>query len=151
MSDLFVHRRRERVDAEMDITPMIDITFLLLIFFLVASKMGQEVGLALPQARNGTAVTEKTSAVVCLTSEEPGPARIYLGGEANQASRVDSTDLSQQDQAVTSYVNQELANGKQQVIIRADKAVHHRDVNRIMQAIGAAQEVSIFVAVLEKD
>ena len=31
-----VIRRRQLDDSEMDITPMIDITFLLLIFFLVA-------------------------------------------------------------------------------------------------------------------
>ena len=31
--------RAKREDEEMDITPMIDITFLLLIFFVVASKM----------------------------------------------------------------------------------------------------------------
>ncbi|MCP3692284.1 MAG: biopolymer transporter ExbD, partial [Planctomycetaceae bacterium] len=34
-------RRREE-DVEMDITPMIDVTFLLLIFFLVASKMSAD-------------------------------------------------------------------------------------------------------------
>ena len=37
--DSFVMPRRKRDDDEMDITPMIDITFLLLIFFVVASKM----------------------------------------------------------------------------------------------------------------
>ncbi|MCP4817216.1 MAG: biopolymer transporter ExbD, partial [Planctomycetaceae bacterium] len=40
-------RRREE-DVEMDITPMIDVTFLLLIFFLVASKMSADQAVALP-------------------------------------------------------------------------------------------------------
>ena len=42
-------RKRRFDDAEMDITPMIDITFLLLIFFLVASKMDE--GATLDAAR----------------------------------------------------------------------------------------------------
>lgn len=35
----FVLPRKKREDDEMDITPMIDITFLLLIFFIVCSTM----------------------------------------------------------------------------------------------------------------
>ena len=37
--------RQQLEDTEVDITPMIDITFLLLIFFLVASRMSQELAL----------------------------------------------------------------------------------------------------------
>ena len=40
-------RRRGGEDVEMDITPMIDVTFLLLIFFLVASKMSADQAVAL--------------------------------------------------------------------------------------------------------
>ena len=39
---------RNTEDAEMDITPMIEITFLLLIFFLVASKMDSPASGELP-------------------------------------------------------------------------------------------------------
>ena len=37
--------RRQLEDTEMDITPMIDITFLLLIFFIVATSFVNEIGL----------------------------------------------------------------------------------------------------------
>ena len=47
-SPLMPERKIE--DAEMDITPMIDITFLLLIFFLVASKMDSPASGELPTA-----------------------------------------------------------------------------------------------------
>ncbi len=45
--------RRPLEDAEMDITPMIDITFLLLIFFLVASRLDEDAPVELPTARYG--------------------------------------------------------------------------------------------------
>ena len=46
-------RRRIKQETELDITPMIDITFLLLIFFLVASTPDLQVEVKLPPARHG--------------------------------------------------------------------------------------------------
>ena len=48
--------RPHQDDSEMDITPMIDMTFLLLIFFLVASKMDRSNEVRLPPAEHGVAV-----------------------------------------------------------------------------------------------
>jgi len=45
--------RRQLEDTEMDITPMIDVTFLLLIFFIVASKMDESANVPLPPAAPG--------------------------------------------------------------------------------------------------
>ena len=42
--------RRPKMDVDMDITPMIDVTFLLLIFFLVASRVAQDTEVTLPAA-----------------------------------------------------------------------------------------------------
>ena len=47
-------RKRSLEEAEMDITPMIDCTFLLLIFFLVTSKMKPELAVDLPKAKHGS-------------------------------------------------------------------------------------------------
>ena len=43
----------------MDMTPMIDITFLLLIFFLVSSHPDQATSIALPKAQHGDAVSQR--------------------------------------------------------------------------------------------
>ena len=45
-------------DAEMDITPMIDITFLMVIFFLVASTPDQQTAVQLPEANHGVSVSQ---------------------------------------------------------------------------------------------
>ena len=53
-------RGRFVCDAEMDFTPMIDMVFLLLIFFLVASKIDQATSVKLPPARHGWRLPRKT-------------------------------------------------------------------------------------------
>jgi biopolymer transport protein ExbD len=56
-------RKRSLEEAEMDITPMIDCTFLLLIFFLVTSKMKPELAVDLPKAKHGAVVVEQSSII----------------------------------------------------------------------------------------
>ncbi len=58
--------KRKRDEEEMDITPMIDITFLLLIFFVVCSKMDPTQTGMIPDADNGVAVSAKDSAVIFI-------------------------------------------------------------------------------------
>ena len=48
-----VKPRREMGDDELDITPMIDIVFLLLAFFVVVSKMDPKPAVDLPIAKYG--------------------------------------------------------------------------------------------------
>ena len=64
--DDFEMPRKKRDDDEMDITPMIDITFLLLIFFVVCSKMDPTQMGKIPEAQNGIAISAKESAVVFI-------------------------------------------------------------------------------------
>jgi len=48
-----LRRRRQRQNADLDITPMIDVTFLLLIFFMVTSTMQATPDKDLPPAVSG--------------------------------------------------------------------------------------------------
>ena len=52
-------KERNPDDGELDITPMIDVTFLLLAFFVVVSKMDPSASVALPIASYGQSVQEK--------------------------------------------------------------------------------------------
>src|SRR6188768_4070497 len=71
-------RRRKLEEADMDITPMIDMTFLLLIFFIVTSKMGPKAGIELPPARHGTAAVEKNTVILTVGPGDPF-AKVYRG------------------------------------------------------------------------
>ena len=60
-----VHRRSDVDDEEeLDITSMIDMTFLLLIFFMVTSVISENAKPALPKSKAG--VTEKVDEQVIL-------------------------------------------------------------------------------------
>ncbi len=149
--DSFSKLPKPKDDAEMDITPMIDITFLLLIFFLVASKMDAASEISLPKAKNGTAVTTKNSAILTVTDAGDGAVNIYLGNGAVEANRITATDLAEQESQIAGYIEQMLfQEHKEQVIIKAAKDIKHREVARIMQAVGTVDDAKLYVAVLEE-
>ena len=104
--------RRPLEDAEMDITPMIDITFLLLIFFLVASRLDEDTPVELPPARYGTAVAEKSSIPITLAKGSGESANVYLADGRATDRQVSSTDLTVQEEAIVSYVEEKLREGK---------------------------------------
>ena len=72
-------RSRFADETEMDITPMIDITFLLLIFFLVASHMESQASVPLPPAQYGATVPVKESVIITLDKGEADTARVFKG------------------------------------------------------------------------
>lgn len=145
--------RRNIVTADegMDITPMIDITFLLLIFFIVASKMNTGSEVTLPTARNGVAVTVKSSVVLTMLGGDPDFVDVYRG-LSNEMRLFDAIDPIVQEELVVGYVEDQLEADppKQQVLIRADKDIKHREVARILRTVGRVEGVSAYVAVLEE-
>jgi biopolymer transport protein ExbD len=136
-------------DSEMDITPMIDITFLLLIFFIVASKMEAGADVSLPPARYGKPVPSKNAIVITLAAGENGTARVYTGNGMSNDHLV-AGDAEAQEAAVSEYVEQELAEGsRQHLLIKAEKGIKHGDVTRIAKAATRAEGVEqLFIAVL---
>ena len=147
----FSRRGKRREDPEMDITPMIDITFLLLFFFLVASRMSNEAFVQLPTARNGTAVSSETSVVVTLAKGQREDAVIYKVDGVNAATRITSGSLEDQQKELESYIEKGLTvDSKQHVLIKAEVGVRQRDVARVAQAAGEATAQVLYVAVLEE-
>ena len=149
--DTLIGPRRRIEDAEMDITPMIDITFLLLIFFLVASKMDADAEVKLPKAKHGTAVTTKSSAFLTITPGSGGQVNIFKANGTDDASRITTNDMAEQETQIAEYVERMLVDeSKEQVVIKAEKSVKHRDVARVMQAVGQVDEAKVYVAVMEE-
>ncbi len=134
----------------MDITPMIDITFLLLIFFIVASRLDTGTEVVLPLARNGTAVTMKNASILTMQGGQADFVDVYAG-EGNAMQRINAIDPIVQEELVVAIVEAAVDGtpSKNQVILRADKDVKHREVSRILRAIGRVAGVSAYVAVLE--
>jgi biopolymer transport protein ExbD len=149
--DVPIVRRARTDNAEMDITPMIDVTFLLLIFFLVCSTPDQQSSVDLPKARFGTGVDKKNSVVITVSDEGIDTAPVYLAdGKIAAAKLTDDADVQANliERAVLRGKEDE---NKENVLIKADGNVAHREIARVIKAVSRVEGTKIFLAVLESD
>ncbi len=144
----FLKRKPQVLDEEMDITPMIDITFLLLIFFIVSSKMNAEQAVDLPKARHGGVVAAKESVVVIMKRGTGDQAEV----EKSDGTPF-SSDIEQQNADIAEYISAGIDDGKKHVIIRAEGSVRHGEIGRVSEAISQAIEEGemINIAVMEQN
>lgn len=145
-------RRRPPDDAEMDITPMIDVTFLLLIFFLVASRLDDKPDVQLPSARFGTAVPSDACVYITVATAANDSVAIYLSNGIDPGAILGGTP-EEQEARIRDYVKAGLngAPPKRQVVIKAGKDVKQREMMRVKTAVGMAGEVPLYLAVLEME
>jgi biopolymer transport protein ExbD len=137
-------RRRSVGDAQMDITPMIDIVFLLLIFFLVASKMDQAASVKLPPARRGVDISQE-NAIVVIVKKGPGDGIVVSRRDGSAF----SSDLDIQEQEIGAYVQAGLTGlppferPLESIIVKAEGDVREGDVARIAEAIGRVADTPL--------
>ena len=147
-------RRKGLQDTEMDITPMIDITFLLLIFFVVASKMDRTATVELPPADFGVALPTKNAVIVTVARSPDGSTvTVFKGDGIIESNRVDVSDLAAMELELEQFVADAMLEDsrKRVVLIKAGAAVKHRDVARVTQAVSRVADVQgLHVAVLEE-
>ncbi|TVP77906.1 MAG: biopolymer transporter ExbD [Puniceicoccaceae bacterium] len=116
----------EDVDPEFELTPMIDVVFLLIAFFmtLISFISAELVQLELPEAETAT------------VPEDPGE-RQYISIDANGTIYFGAAEIS--EEALTQRlltVKEELP--QLRVFLRADSNTPHRHVNRVMEATANA-------------
>ena len=145
-----IARRPVEQSADLDITPMIDITFLLLIFFLVASTSNRQTSVELPPARHGKGVSARTSVILTVAERGgPGPALIYLADGAAGPPLPDDPAL--QEELIVRAVRQGYNEGKPTVLVKAARGVRHREVSRVAAAAGQVEGIQLHLAVFEID
>lgn len=143
--------KRKYEDPKMDITPMIDVTFLLLIFFVVSSKLDPQMAVDLAKAKHGDAVPEKESVVLLVVADNPENPSIHLG-----TSREDPTasgNEEEQEQQIRDYVEAELSGTrpKRIVLVKAERGVKYRHMDRVYKAVKTAvTDQEVRTAVMEK-
>jgi len=153
-----IQRRPVADTSEMDITPLIDITFLLLIFFLVSSTLASQ-SVELPPARSGQGVSERTAVIFTVDQpDESEPAEVFMD-DGISAKKL-SDDPAEQDREIAQAVERayDSGQGKSKVLIRAAKRVLYREVSRVRAAAGSAKDANgvplnlpQYLAVFDKD
>ena len=143
-------KRRAGEDDDVDITPMIDITFLMLIFFLVSSTPDQQTAIELPDALYGKAVAQLDSVIFTIAEGGLDQAPVFeADGKIPEAAL--SENPAQQAEQIREAVTAGLREGKTDVVIKADRGVTYRNVARVISHVSEVEGVKLHLAVLDTD
>jgi len=69
-------RRRSEDDAEINVTPLLDIVFIMLIFFIVTTSFVHEIGVEMNRTSNAPLMTEDESEIILVRIDDSG--QIYV-------------------------------------------------------------------------
>lgn len=144
-SDTETSGRKPDAELGMDITPMIDMTFLLLIFFMVTSTMQVEARLQMPSAAHGAGVPLEKAIVISIfkTGDEP---QIVAGADPDKPTLLPAE--------VEGYVAEGIQAGKTTVIIKADRDIPSGFVEEVARSANEAApegiDLSFYVGVQDK-
>ncbi|MFO8155588.1 MAG: ExbD/TolR family protein [Pseudomonadota bacterium] len=130
--------RAQKEEPDVNLTPLIDIVFLLLIFFMVSTSFQRdtEIALELPEADGSPLQTEPQVVEIAIDSE----GRYFVNREelANRQRRT-------VEQAITRAVEGD----EVRIIISADRRAPHEAVVRAMDAARRAGHPGISLATRE--
>lgn len=130
----------EASDAEVDFTPLIDVTFLLLIFFMVTTNLSQPTDVKLPRAESGRGETVRDKLLVHIAAGDDAQARVRLGGDEAAA-----VPLAQLKSSLASYP------GLQSAMIRADEDVPFAYVDRVAARLRALGVPRVLLGVKQRE
>jgi len=127
-------RTENEEDFSVDLTPLVDVVFLLLIFFMVSTvfvDFKKQMDISLPSSKSSILSEVLKPVTVELTVDK----KLFLNGEKIHISKFELA-LSKIDKSET-----------KEAIIRADKNLPYGDVIKIMGMLQNAQILNIGVAV----
>lgn len=125
-------RKREEDNAEIDLTPMLDVTFIMLIFFIVTTSFVKESGLDLNRPSASTAKKKERASILIGISQS---GEIWI-----QKRRIDIRSV----RANVERLHAESPEGT--VVIQADKLSETGILVQVMDQVRLAGVESISVA-----
>ncbi|QDT37771.1 ExbD/TolR family protein [Stratiformator vulcanicus] len=144
--EAYVPKRRKLGEADLDITPMIDVTFLLLIFFMVTSTMQETDSTDIPPARFGVGTETGESIMITLRrpiSEGDEPTVVFPGGDERALSEaVEAETLKNLVEAGLNEIPR-----TERVIVNADRDLPFGDVRRLTSGLSDFEEIRLFFGV----
>lgn len=134
-------KKKKNEDADLDITPMIDVVFLLLIFFMVTSTMDDQKAANVPPAEHGVGVDANKATIVSVIADEAGgTGRVILGDDPG-GEEIVNLDL------VRRHVQAEFNEGKELVIIKAERDVKEGRVQEVLKVLADIDGLNFAIGV----
>ena len=121
-------RVKERRNLDLNITPLVDVVFLLLIFFMVTTTFAQVSGikLDLPEAQTGKVDPQPKQVVITIDWE----GQFFVNQE-----------LVASDQLRKRMLNAIQGNPNQELLIQADRQVAHE---KVVLALDVARQLGLY-------
>ena len=129
-------RSRSHSETDINITPLIDVVFLLLIFFMVSTTFEREseIRIALPEASEEQVEAREDIILVIIDANE----QVHIGNEPLENTRIATIGAALKEQVSGS--------ADAPVVIRADAEVSHQAVIKVMDAARQSGLVNITFA-----
>jgi biopolymer transport protein ExbD len=132
-------------DAHFDNTAMIDLVFMMNIFFMVTALTAALAEIALPEAEHCLAADGDGAVIVTVTANADGEPLVFLGdGEVGTP-----LEPAQQAQDIPAAIEQALAEGHSTVIIKAAHNVRHKAVAEVARLAAEIEDVKLHLGVRE--
>jgi len=115
-------RKRAKRDYTVDITPLVDIVFLMLIFFMVSTsfKVASSLKLELPSSQSQEQVSEQQEVIISVSEK----GQFYVQDEP-----VSDADLRKR------ILNETKGDPNMRIVLRADAKAQHRYVVRALDVL----------------
>jgi biopolymer transport protein ExbD len=146
-SDDLMGRKPSNETPEFDITAMVDLVFMMNIYFLVTFITVALSEVDLPAATHVAPLDGDSSVLITIVGGGDKGATIYIG-DREKGERIANRD--QIEDRVRAAVEKGAAEGKTDVLLKAEKNVRLADLFRVSAAATGVEGLKLNVAVLEK-
>lgn len=145
-----IRKKKGHDEASFDITAMIDLVFMMNIFFLVTMVTTALDELDLPAAKNCVPVDEETAVVISLLKgiTPSDDARVFLG-DGDNGEQLGTLD--EQEHRIRTVVEESMAAGVNTVLIKAERSVSLDDVARTGRIVATIPKLELKFAVVESN
>jgi biopolymer transport protein ExbD len=141
-------RRHKGDHAHFDITAMIDLVFMLNIFFMVTTVAAAMAEMDLPVVRHCIPTDPSTAVIVLLLSGNGTDPVVHLG---DQPEGNGVTNPDEQIKRVRALVEEGMRSDKRVLLLKAERSVKLRDIQRIGAVVRDVPGAELRLAVIEKE
>jgi biopolymer transport protein ExbD len=143
-----VARRALVDDAHFDVTAMVDLVFMMNIFFLVSWVGANLAELDLPTARHCKAVDTDTTVVVSVTGKAGQRPEVHLGEPRGGELVADPAEVAAK---VHTLIEKGASEGKKTVLVKAQRDLQLNQLRTVLTAASSVEGVKLNAAVIERE